>query len=100
VKPKPEIAPRVFSEPQQRAINDALRALPQGVEGLSYTRTMSAGESTIQLSVSQTSATYHVSVETTWPTQWWVVSKTARLLTLGVTNPSNAGDRLTVRLWD
>lgn len=94
----PQIAPRVFPEPQQRAINDALGRLPSLDTPRVHTPKVNDGQSTFQIAVNENSSNYTVTVEMTWFAQWRTRAKTSRLLTLEMSNGASAGDVLRVEL--
>lgn len=95
----PQIAPFVFSEPQERALNDALSQAAAGaLTGTKVRREFTAEASSVELAISQQSTTFGWSAATTW---WTMVRETARTtskLTLAFSNPAAAGDVITVTL--
>lgn len=93
-----QIAPFIFPEPQQRALNDALSRLAPPFASIVLTPSVADGQFLFQIPVNMGRDDYMVKVEKTWFGDWKVNGKTARLLTLEFSGPANAGDTLRVEL--
>lgn len=96
--PPPQIAPFVFSEPQERALNDALGRVTSTVTSTTVRSTFTAEAASITLALSQLTATYGVAIDATWWTMFKVASKTTTKLVLEFSSPAAAGDVITVTL--
>lgn len=93
----PQISPFVFTEPQERALNDAL-AQAIGAVSTKVSHQFTGAATTVELAVSQGTATYGWSAARTWWTMVREVSKTRTKLTLAFSNPAAAGDVIVVTL--
>lgn len=94
----PQIAPFVFSEPQERALNDALGRVAGAITSVQIRVSFTAEATEYTFNVSMPMTTYGVAVDTTWWTMTKPTLKTKSKLTLAFSNPAMAGDVLVVTL--
>jgi hypothetical protein len=97
-----QVAPSVFPEPQQRALNDALARLT-ALLNLSGTVTLirqavTSGATAITLRVAMPNSTYAISVAVNWDTTWKYTTVRSDLLVLEFSTPATLDAEIRVVL--